>query len=75
MRITKDKYDKQHTSCPHDKCPYRVLDKYETYDDYMESEDSKIDVSAFLVEAANCYTLAPPRDHQKKWHFNKNWYL
>lgn len=22
--------------CPHDRCPYRELDKFETYDDYMK---------------------------------------
>lgn len=27
--------------CPHTRCPYRVLDKYESYKDYMNSEDSK----------------------------------
>lgn len=30
------------TSCPHEQCPYHVLEKYETYEDYMASEDSKI---------------------------------
>jgi hypothetical protein len=34
--------------CPHDECPYTVLDKYETYDDYMKSEDSKIDIETML---------------------------
>lgn len=31
------------SSCPHDECPYHILDKYETYDDYIESDDSKIE--------------------------------
>lgn len=29
--------------CIHDECPYRVLDKYETYQDYLNSPDSRID--------------------------------
>jgi hypothetical protein len=28
--------------CPHEECPYKVLDKYDTYDDYMESKESEI---------------------------------
>lgn len=31
------------TNCPYDECPYHVLDKYETYEEYVESEDSKIE--------------------------------
>ena len=27
--------------CPFEKCPYGVLDKYDTYDDFVESEDCK----------------------------------
>ena len=29
--------------CIHDKCPYHVLDKYDTYEDYVKSPESKID--------------------------------
>lgn len=29
--------------CPYEKCPYQVLDKYETYEDFIESDDSKIE--------------------------------
>lgn len=29
--------------CIHEKCPYRILDKYETYEDYLKSPDSRID--------------------------------
>jgi hypothetical protein len=34
--------------CPHEECPYEVLDKYETYEDYLKSKDSKIDIGALL---------------------------
>lgn len=46
------------TSCPHDKCPYKVLDKYETYEDYMKSEDSRIIVDEFFQTVAECYALS-----------------
>lgn len=35
-------------SCPYEECPYKVLDKYETYKDFMKSEDSKILVDEFF---------------------------
>lgn len=30
-------------ACPYEECPYRVLDKYDAYGEYMKSKDSKID--------------------------------
>jgi hypothetical protein len=33
------------TTCPHAKCPYTVLDKYDTYEAFMESDDSKINIA------------------------------
>ena len=44
--------------CPFDRCPYKVLDKYETYEEFMASEDSKILVGAFFQTAASCYELS-----------------
>jgi hypothetical protein len=35
-------------ACQHTECPFTVLDKYETYEDYMESKDGKLDVAAFM---------------------------
>lgn len=35
-------------ACPHKACPYTVLDKYDTYEEYMESEDSRINIAAFV---------------------------
>lgn len=29
--------------CKFDKCPYHELDKHDTYDDYLESEDCQLD--------------------------------
>lgn len=44
------------TACPHDDgCPYKVLDKYKTYEEFMASEDSKILVDEFFETAAGCY--------------------
>lgn len=42
--VTKE-WDKNRRACPFDKCPYKVLDKYKSYDDFMASEDSQIPVS------------------------------
>lgn len=36
------------TACPYDECPYKVLDKYKSYEEYMESEDCKIMVDEFF---------------------------
>lgn len=41
----------------HDKCPYTVLDKYETYDEFIASEDSVILVPEFFASIADCYRL------------------
>ena len=43
--------------CPHDECPYKVLDKYETYEQFMKSEDSRILVTEFFQTIADCYEL------------------
>jgi len=52
-----DEYGKKYTACPYSECPYKVLDKYESYDEFLESEDSKILVDQFFSTAADCYTL------------------
>lgn len=28
--------------CSHDSCPYHELDKYDTYDDFLQSEDARL---------------------------------
>lgn len=33
-------------TCPHAECAYKVLDKYDTYEDFMKSKDSKINIGA-----------------------------
>ena len=53
-RVFKD----QRRVCNHEECPYEVLDKYETYEEFMESEDSKIVVNEFFSSTAQCYELA-----------------
>lgn len=47
-----------HLKCQHDECPYKVLDKYESYDEFFASEDSKILVPEFFKTVADCYELA-----------------
>lgn len=46
-----------HTACPFDECPFTVLDKYKTYEEFMKSEDSKILVNEFFQTVASCYEL------------------
>lgn len=41
--------------CPHAECPYHVLDKYDTYEKYMASEDCKILVNEFFPTVATIY--------------------
>lgn len=47
-RVWKDDADKPHFACIHNECPYKVLDKYETYDEFLASEDSRILVAQFF---------------------------
>lgn len=75
MAIITDDKDKQHMMCAHGECPNKVLDKFESYEEYMESEDSKILVTQFMEQAANCYTLAQPQNHHQRWRFDKTWHL
>lgn len=70
MVIITDEDESQHMNCPHEKCPYKVLDKYESYEDFMESEDSKILVDNFFQQAGNCFTVAQPEHHHKRWKFD-----
>ena len=43
--------------CPFDKCPYRILDKHETYEDFMASEDSKVLVNEFFSTIPTAYEM------------------
>ena len=43
--------------CPHDECPYNVLDKYDTYEQFMASDESKILVDGFFLTTPSCYEL------------------
>ena len=46
------------TLCPFLECPYTVLDKYNTYEEFMASEDSKILVNEFFATVATVYELS-----------------
>jgi hypothetical protein len=35
-------------ACPHRACPYTVLDKYDTYEDFLQSKESGINITALL---------------------------
>jgi hypothetical protein len=54
------------TFCPHRECPYTVLDKYESYEEFMESEDSMILVGEFFTSVAGCYELAKQTHSPKR---------
>jgi hypothetical protein len=43
------------SSCPFDECQYSVLDKYNSYEEFMASEDSKILVNEFFKTVASVY--------------------
>lgn len=57
VQMTKSKGCRR-CGCPHDVCPYEILDKYESYEQFMASEDSKILVDGFFQTTASCYDLA-----------------
>lgn len=46
------------TVCPFDECPYHVLDKYKSYEEYMASEDSRILVNEYFTTIPCCYELS-----------------
>ena len=46
------------TACPFDECPYTVLDKYKSYEEFMASEDSKILVTEFFKTVATVYEFS-----------------
>jgi hypothetical protein len=45
-------------ACPFFECPYTVLNKYKTYEEFMASEDSKIMVNEFFASVATVYELS-----------------
>lgn len=53
------------TACPFDECPYKVLDKYNSYEEFMASEDSKILVPEFFSSVSGFYDC-PKRNASSK---------
>jgi hypothetical protein len=58
----------ERVTCPYDECPYRVLDKYDTYEEFMKSEDSRIMVNSYFSTVASAYELASY--HKPTWQNN-----
>ena len=56
MQLTKFDGDSR-TSCPFDTCPFSVLDKYKTYEEFLASEDSKIYIDEYFTTVGWCYAL------------------
>ena len=57
-RKLSNNHEATRTACPWNECPYTVLDKYKTYEEFMESEDSKILVNEFFASVATVYELS-----------------
>lgn len=49
---------KYRTACTLEECPYQVLEKYKSYEEFMASEDGKILVTEFFTTVPDCYELA-----------------
>lgn len=45
------------TACPHEECPYKVLDKYDSYKEFIKSEDSKVDVAGLVCNDSGDWRL------------------
>lgn len=45
-------------ACPFDECPYEILDKFKTYEEFMASEESKIFVNEFFSTVPSVYELS-----------------
>lgn len=57
------------THCPHEQCPYQVLDKYDSYEDYIASDDSKIQGMVFPDKCDGMMRLAIGKNMGKKRQF------
>lgn len=49
------------SGCQYNECPYTVLDKYESYEAFMESEDSKILVAEFFIGCGEWCSVSKSR--------------
>ncbi len=58
LDVTTMRYEGQiRNACPFGKCPYEVLGKYKSYEEFMASEDSKIFVEEFFSTVPGLYEL------------------
>ena len=57
VRYQKDGNGVTRTCCMHESCPYKVLNKYESYDQFIQSEDSMIFVNEFFDTASGKFRL------------------
>lgn len=70
VRNLVDQYNRSHFTCPHAECPYSVLDKYETYDDFLKSKDSQILVPEFFDSVASCYSMSTSGSMPRKMFYH-----
>lgn len=45
-------------ACPFDQCPFDVLNKYKSYEEFMASEDSKIFVNEYFSTVPTAYEMS-----------------
>lgn len=54
------------TCCPHDECPYHALDQYDTYQEFMASDDAKILVDGFFLTVPSIDEMSSGNAQVKK---------
>jgi hypothetical protein len=59
LHVTEVRYGgKYRNACPLAECPYEILEKYNSYEEFMASEDSKIFVTEFFQTVPTVYELS-----------------
>ena len=60
LHVTSFRYNGEiRNACPYKACPYEVLSKYRTYEEFMASEDSIILVNEYFTTIPSCYDFSP----------------
>ena len=58
----------ERTACPHVVCPFGVLEKYRSYEDYMKSDDCKLLVGEFFKSVSGFYECPKRNYSPRKLH-------